>query len=197
MRVGFTCSTFDLFHAGHIDMLQQARRVCDYLIVGLQTDPSIDRSFKSKPIQSIVERQLQLKATQLIDEIYVYETEKDLEDLLNILQIDVRIIGEEYKNVPFTGKNICLERGIEVVYNRRRHTFSSSELRQRVMDAESKKVDTVHITPYGLTMVDCAITGAAGVDTIEISDSKDPALLEGLYSWKFSGLDTTFTTSNT
>jgi glycerol-3-phosphate cytidylyltransferase len=135
--VGFTCSTFDLFHAGHIDMLTQARNVCDYLIVGLQVDPSIDRpETKNKPVQSIVERQIQLKACSLIDEIYVYETEQDLEDLLNTLQIDVRIIGEEYRDKPFTGKSICENRGISVWYNRRDHRFSSTELRKRVAQCE-------------------------------------------------------------
>jgi len=161
-KTGFTCSTFDLFHAGHIDMLQQAKQVCDYLIVGLQTDPTIDRSFKNRPIQSIVERQLQLKATKLVDEIYVYETEKDLEDLLNILQIDVRIIGEEYRGMPFTGKDICLERGIEVWYNRRRHTFSSSELRQRVKSAELMKTSEISITE------------------------------DSTYPWNYDGMDTTY-----
>lgn len=139
--VGFTCSTFDLFHAGHIDMLTQAKSVCDYLVVGLQVDPSRDRSFKNKPIQSIVERQLQLKACSLIDEIYVYETEADLEDLLKILPIDIRVIGEEYRDQPFTGKAICEDRGIKVWYNKRDHSFSSTELRKRIYDAEQQRVN--------------------------------------------------------
>jgi len=135
--VGFTCSTFDLFHAGHIDMLTQAKNVCDRLIVGLHVDPSIDRTNKNSPVQSLVERQVQLKACSLIDEIYVYETESDLEDLLEILQIDVRIIGEEYRDAPFTGKGICEDRGIKIWYNRRDHRFSSTELRKRVYEKES------------------------------------------------------------
>lgn len=137
--VGFTCSTFDLFHAGHIDMLTQARNVCDYLIVGLQVDPSVDRPDKNKPVQTIIERQIQLKACSLIDEIYVYETEEDLEDLLNMLQIDVRIIGEEYRDAPFTGRELCERKGVKVWFNRRDHRFSSTELRKRVYNVEKGK----------------------------------------------------------
>jgi glycerol-3-phosphate cytidylyltransferase len=151
-RTGFTCSAFDLFHAGHIDMLQQAKQVCEYLIVGLQSDPTIDRQTKNKPIQSIVERQIQLKASSLVDEIYIYNTEKDLETLFNILPIDIRIIGEEYRDKPFTGKDICLERGIEIWYNRRRHSFSSSELRKRV--AEAEKNNNYNISTIALSPID-------------------------------------------
>lgn len=133
MRTGFTCSTFDLLHAGHILMLSEAANQCDKLIVGLQTDPTIDRpDTKNKPVQSIVERYIQLKAVRWVDEIIVYQTEKDLEDLLKILDIDIRILGEEYKNKEFTGKEICLKRGIELYFNKREHTFSTTELRQRV-----------------------------------------------------------------
>ena len=110
-RVGFTCSTFDLLHAGHITMLKEARKKCDRLICGLQTDPTIDRpASKNKPIQSLVERYIQLEAVKYVDEIVVYQTEKDLEDLLLTLDIDIRIVGEEYKNVNFTGKDICSKR---------------------------------------------------------------------------------------
>ena len=116
-KIGFTCSTFDLLHAGHVVMLEEAKRHCDYLIVGLQTDPTLDRPDKNKPIQSIVERQIQLAAVKYIDEIVMYATEQDLEDLLLTLPINVRIIGDEYKTKPFTGKAICKDRGIKMVYN--------------------------------------------------------------------------------
>lgn len=137
--VGFTCSTFDLLHAGHILMLAEAKSVCDHLIVGLQTDPTIDRSTKNKPVQSIVERYVQLSAVKFVDEIIVYSTEKDLEDLLMFLPITVRFIGEEYEGKEFTGKQICEERGIKIWYNSRKHRFSSSELRQRTYQSELLK----------------------------------------------------------
>lgn len=133
MRVGFTCSTFDLLHAGHVVMLEDAKKQCDYLIVGLQTDPTIDRpQTKNKPVQSIVERYLQLRSVKYVDEVVVYQTEKDLEDLLKILDIHVRILGEEYKDKEFTGKTICLNRGINLHFNKREHSFSTTELRERV-----------------------------------------------------------------
>lgn len=132
-RVGFTCSTFDLLHAGHITMLKEASKQCDWLICGLQTDPTIDRpNSKNKPIQSLVERYIQLEAVKYVDEIVVYQTEKDLEDLLLTLDIDVRIVGEEYKNVNFTGQDICKQRGIELYFNKREHSFSTTELRERI-----------------------------------------------------------------
>lgn len=131
-KVGFTCSTFDLLHAGHILMLEEAKNHCDYLIAGLQTDPTIDRPNKNKPVQTIVERYVQLKAVKFVDEIVVYSTEGDLIDLIQILHPDVRIIGEEYKDTNFTGRDICEQMGIEIVYNSRTHRFSSSELRRRV-----------------------------------------------------------------
>lgn len=138
--VGFTCSTFDLLHAGHILMLAEAKSICDYLIVGIQSDPTIDRpDVKNKPVQSIVERYVQLSAVKFIDEIIVYDTEKDLEDLLMFLPITIRIIGEEYRDKPFTGKNICEDRGIKIFYNSRTHRFSSSELRQRTYQSELSK----------------------------------------------------------
>jgi glycerol-3-phosphate cytidylyltransferase len=136
MKVGFTCSTFDLLHAGHVIMLKEAKSLCDKLIVGLQTDPTIDRpDTKNKPIQSVVERFIQLDAVKYVDEIYVYSTEKDLEDLLLILPIDIRILGEEYADKQFTGKQICQKRGIQLYYNKREHSFSTTELRQRVKAA--------------------------------------------------------------
>lgn len=131
-RVGFTCSAFDLLHAGHIMMLAEAAEQCDRLIVGLQTDPTIDRPEKNKPIQSIVERYLQLKAVRYVDEIIVYTTEQDLIDLHYVVPMNVRILGEEYKNKDFTGRELCEQLGIELYFNRRQHRFSSTELRQRI-----------------------------------------------------------------
>ncbi len=139
-KIGITFSTFDLLHAGHIAMLAEAKNHCDYLIAALQTDPTIDRpDTKNPPVQSIVERQIQLAATRYVDEIVVYQTEKDLEDLLLILPVDVRILGIEYADKAFTGKEICQNRGIKLVFNSRDHSFSSSSLRKRVAQAESKK----------------------------------------------------------
>jgi glycerol-3-phosphate cytidylyltransferase len=140
-RIGIVFSTFDLLHAGHIAMLAEVKNHCDYLIAGLQTDPTIDRpDTKNAPIQSIVERQITLSATRYVDEIVVYQTEKDLEDILLTLPIDVRILGIEYAEKDFTGKQICLNRGIEIVFNGRDHSFSSSSLRKRVAEAERNKI---------------------------------------------------------
>jgi glycerol-3-phosphate cytidylyltransferase len=140
-KIGITFSTFDLLHAGHIAMLAEAKNHCDYLIAGLQTDPTIDRpESKNPPVQSIVERQIQLSATRFVDEIVVYQTEKDLEDILLTLPIDVRILGVEYEDKDFTGRKICIERGIELVFNRRDHSFSSSSLRKRVAQAQSNVI---------------------------------------------------------
>jgi glycerol-3-phosphate cytidylyltransferase len=133
-RIGFTCSTFDLFHAGHVAMLEEAKQQCDWLIVGLQVDPSIDRPDKNKPIQSLVERQLQVRACRFVDEIVVYSTESELLELLCMLPIDVRILGSEYINSNFTGKHL---KSMEYYFNRRDHGFSSSELRKRIYKAES------------------------------------------------------------
>ncbi len=139
LRIGFTASQFDMLHAGHIAMLSEARNHCDYLIAGLQNNASWDRPEKNAPIQSIVERQIQLAATRYVDEIVVYNTENDLEDILLTLPIDVRILGIEYRDREFTGKDICTTRGIELIYNKRDHSFSSSSLRKRVVEAENKK----------------------------------------------------------
>ena len=136
MRVGFTCSTFDLLHAGHVQMLREAKEQCDYLMVGLQMDPSIDRPNKNPPIQTIVERYTQLKAVGYVDEIIPYGTEQDLEDILQMYSIDVRVLGEEYRDIDFTGKDICRQRDIELYFNRRDHRFSSSDLRARVAKRE-------------------------------------------------------------
>lgn len=139
-KIGITFSAWDLLHAGHIAMLSEAKNHCDYLICGLQTDPTIDRpDTKNKPIQSIVERQIQLAACRYVDEVVVYSTEQDLVDLLLILPVDVRILGVEYAEKEFTGKHECELRGIEIVFNGRDHSFSSSSLRKRVYDSESAK----------------------------------------------------------
>lgn len=139
MKTGFTCSCFDMFHAGHVMMLKEAKQQCDYLIVGLQTDPTIDRPNKNKPIQSVFERFVQLQACRYVDEIVVYATEKDLVDILLSYPIDVRILGDEYKDKDFTGRYECASRGIEFHFNKREHSFSTTELRQRVVEAEGLK----------------------------------------------------------
>ena len=140
-KIGITFSTFDLLHAGHIAMLAEARNHCDYLICGLQTDPTIDRpDTKNKPVQSIVERQLTLGACRYVDEIVVYSTEQDLIDLILTLPVDVRILGVEYEDTNFTGRNEGTGRGIQHVFNKRDHSFSSSSLRKRVAESERTKI---------------------------------------------------------
>ena len=139
-KIGITFSTFDMLHAGHIAMLSEAKNHCDYLICGLQTDPTIDRpDTKNRPIQSIVERQIQLAACRYVDEVVVYQTEQDLVDLLLILPVDVRVLGVEYQHKNFSGYEECGMRGIELVFNGRDHSFSSSSLRKRVAHAETEK----------------------------------------------------------
>ena len=136
MKIGFTCSTFDLFHAGHLLMLEEAKKQCDYLIVGLQTDPTIDRpKEKNKPVQSVFERFIQLEACKYVDKVIPYATEKELVDILLSYHIDVRILGEEYMEKDFTG----MELGMEFYFNQRKHSFSTTELRQRVVAAEINK----------------------------------------------------------
>ena len=139
MKVGITFSTFDLFHTGHIKMLEEAKSKCDYLIVGLQLDPTIDRPEKNKPIQSIVERYVQVKSCKYIDEVVPYITEQDLIDILSSFKIDLRIIGEEYKEKDYTGKKYCLKNGINIHFNKREHRFSSSALRKQVAKNENSK----------------------------------------------------------
>jgi glycerol-3-phosphate cytidylyltransferase len=140
MKIGFTCSCFDLFHAGHVMMLKEAKTQCDYLIVGLQTDPTIDRSFKNKPVQSVFERYVQLEACKYVDEIIPYATEKELMDILTSYAIDVRIIGEEYRDKQFTGYNLPMA----VYFNSRQHSFSTTELRQRVIDTLKKNENSAN-----------------------------------------------------
>tara|TARA_B000000441_G_C21665590_1_gene303990 strand:- start:320 stop:730 length:411 start_codon:yes stop_codon:yes gene_type:complete len=134
VKTGVTFSTFDLLHAGHIAMLDEAKSVCDYLICGLHVDPQIERPNKNKPIQSIVERYIQLSSVKYVDEIIPYNLEKDLHDILLTYPIDVRIIGADYLDIEFSGKDICSQKGIEIYYNKRYHNFSSTELRQRIKE---------------------------------------------------------------
>ena len=138
MKIGITCSTFDLLHAGHIMMLREAKSVCEYLICALQVDPSVDRKEKNSPVQTLVERYIQLAAVKHVDEIIVYQTEQDLEDILAMYPIDVRILGDEYKDKDFTGREICKRRGILLHFNKRDHRFSSSGLRKRVAETSTK-----------------------------------------------------------
>lgn len=136
--IGITCGAFDLLHAGHVVMLAEAKKHCDYLIVALQNDPSLDRQEKNKPVQSIFERQLQVCAIKYVDDIVIYNSEKDLEDIFRTLPINVRIIGSDYVGKDFTAKDICNDRGIELIYNSRDHSFSTSELRERVLNGKTR-----------------------------------------------------------
>ena len=136
MNTGITFSSFDLFHSGHVAMLKEARANCDYMIVGLQTDPTIDRPNKNKPIQSVFERYVQLEGCKYIDEIIPYESEKDLTDIFLTYGIDVRFIGEEYKDKDFTAKQICVDKNIKIHYNKRQHSFSTTNLRKRIKETE-------------------------------------------------------------
>jgi glycerol-3-phosphate cytidylyltransferase len=140
MKVGITFSSFDLFHAGHVKMLEDAKEQCDYLICALQTDPTLDRPEKNKPIQSVVERYIQLKGCRFVNEIVPYATEQDLKDILQSFKIDVRIIGDEYANKQFTGRAYCEQKGIALFYNKRQHRFSSSGLRKEVQEKENLKI---------------------------------------------------------
>lgn len=140
MKVGITFSAFDLLHAGHIKMLEEAKTQCDYLIVGLQTDPTLDRPEKNSPSQTVVERYIQLKGCKFVDEIVPYATEQDLEDILQSFKIDVRIIGDEYRDKNFTGRTYCEQKGIKLHFNVRDHRFSSSNLRKEVAEKQLKKI---------------------------------------------------------
>ena len=142
MKIGFQCSSFDLFHAGHVTMLKMEKELCDYLKVALQVDPTIDRpGIKNKPVQSIYERYVQLQACKYVDEILVYETELDLLHMIKTQTIDIRFLSEEYKDVDVTGKQYCIDNGIEIHYHLRRHTYSSTEIRNRVYEFEKVKRD--------------------------------------------------------
>ena len=136
MKKGITFGAFDLFHAGHVMMLEEAKTVCDYLIVCIQSDPSLDRKEKNKPVQSIVEREIQVSGCKYTDEVIIYDTEADLLDILDAVDWDVRVLGEEYKEKDFTGREQTLEK---CHFNKRPHNFSSSELRKRVAEEQFKK----------------------------------------------------------
>tara|TARA_B100000929_G_scaffold290599_1_gene284965 strand:+ start:98205 stop:98669 length:465 start_codon:yes stop_codon:yes gene_type:complete len=134
VKIGFTCSTFDLFHAGHVVMLEEAKTMCDYLIVGLLSDPTIDRpDSKNKPIQSMFERYIQVSSCKYVDEVIPFQTEQEIIDIILTIQPDVRVVGEEYKGENFTGNDLCF-----VHFNKRRHSFSSTDLRKRVFENENK-----------------------------------------------------------
>ena len=137
MKVGITASTFDLLHAGHVEMLREAKDQCEYLICALQIDPSIDRMEKNKPVQTIVERYTQLSAVNFVDEVIPYMYESDLVDILSMRNIDVRILGEEYREKDFTGRDICKLRDIELYFNKGEHRFSTSDLRKRITNENS------------------------------------------------------------
>ena len=136
MKKGITFGAFDLFHAGHVLMLEEAKTVCDYLIVCIQSDPSLDREEKNKPVQSIIEREIQVSGCRYVDEVIIYDTEVDLLNIIDEVDWDVRILGEEYKDKDFTGRDQTLER---CYFNKRPYTFSSSELRERVSKEHFKK----------------------------------------------------------
>lgn len=145
MKVGFNCSTFDLFHAGHVTMLKEEKRHCDYLIVAIQVDPTVDRpDTKNKPIMSIYERHACVSACRYVDEVLVYHTEEDLSNILKTQHIDIRFLGDEYKTKDFTGKQWCLDHGIELFYHERQHPYSSSSLRQRVYNAEVERMNKMN-----------------------------------------------------
>jgi glycerol-3-phosphate cytidylyltransferase len=148
MKIGFNCSSFDLLHAGHVTMLKMEKQLCDYLIVALQIDPTVDRpGIKNKPVQSSYERYVQLQGCKYVDEILIYETEFDLLQLLMTQTIDIRFLSDEYLNRDFTGKQWCIDNGIKLHYHKRQHVYSSSELRSRVATLEAKKEDPASSLP--------------------------------------------------
>ena len=143
MKIGFNCSSFDLFHAGHVTMLRMEKELCDYLKVALQVDPSVDRpGIKNKPSQSLYERYVQVQSCKYVDEILVYETEADLLNLIKTQTIHIRFLSEEYENRDFTGKQYCIDNGIEIYYHLRRHNYSSTELRNKIYLLEKQKIET-------------------------------------------------------
>ena len=131
-RIGFTCGAFDLFHAGHITMLADCKDKCDHLIVGLHTDPSIERPKKNKPIQSNFERYVQLVGCRYVDQVITYDTEEDLRNLLATININIRFVGADHLRDKITAEDVCKLRNIEIYFNERYHNFSSSELRNRI-----------------------------------------------------------------
>ena len=142
MKIGFQCSSFDLLHAGHVTMLKMEKNLCDYLKVALQVDPTVDRpGLKNNPVQSVYERYVQLQACKYIDEIVVYETEKDLLNIIMTQEMHIRFLSEEYLNKEFTGKQYCLDNNIELHYHKRKHSYSSTDLRERVYELEKQKHD--------------------------------------------------------
>lgn len=151
MKIGFNCSSFDLFHAGHVTMLKMEKEMCDYLKVALQVDPSVDRpGIKNKPVQSVYERYVQLQGCKYVDEILVYETEADLLNLIQTQTFHIRFLSEEYRHIEVTGKQYCLDNGIEIHYHLRKHQYSSSEIRNRVYNLEKEKrhIKEVIKTPH-------------------------------------------------
>ena len=146
MKIGFNCSCFDLFHAGHVTMLKMEKQMCDYLIVALQVDPTVDRpGLKNKPVQSIYERYVQVHGCKYVDEILLYDTEAELLNLIKTQTFDIRFLSEEYKNIDFTGKQYCLDNDIEIHYHLRRHQYSTTELRKRVYNLEKKKIEEKNV----------------------------------------------------
>jgi glycerol-3-phosphate cytidylyltransferase len=144
MKIGFNCSSFDLFHAGHVTMLKMEKELCDYLKVALQVDPSIDRpGIKNKPVQSVYERYIQLQGCKYVDEILVYETEADLLNLIQTQTFHIRFLSEEYRHIEVTGKQYCIDNGVEIYYHLRRHQYSSTEIRNRVYNLEQQKREDV------------------------------------------------------
>ena len=165
MKIGFNCSTFDLFHAGHVTMLKEEKRFCDYLIVAIQTDPTIDRpTTKNKPVQSIYERFSQVSACKYVDEVLVYSTEEDLMNMLKTQHIDIRFLGDEYKTKPFTGKQWCLDNGVELHYHLREHPYSSSALRKRVYEAENLRMSVANTST-----VSTSVNGFNGTSAPDLS----------------------------
>ena len=140
MKIGFNCSSFDLFHAGHVTMLKMEKELCDYLKVALQVDPTVDRpGIKNKPVQSAYERYVQLQGCKYVDEILVYETESDLLNLIQTQTFNIRFLSEEYRHIEVTGKQYCIDNGVEIYYHLRRHQYSSTEIRNRVYNLEQQK----------------------------------------------------------
>lgn len=140
MKKGFTCGTFDLCHAGHMLMFKECKNFCDYLIVGLEVDPSLDRPEKNKPVQTLDERRIQLEAIRYIDKIIIYKNEAELYEILaaNEDNIDVRVVGSDWEGKEYTGHDLPLP----VVFNSRTHSYSSSDLRKRIFEAELQKTNT-------------------------------------------------------